>query len=501
MMSIRSVATVGILFGALAAGWSQAPRLDYEIGIRDLDQHLFRVSIRASGLRGDTLDISMPAWAPGWYVIKPYAGNVSRLQATAGGKPLAMNAVDKQTWRIQTKGSANLLIEYDYFANNRQVNGASLSRQGGYFLGSSLLFYVPGFTTQTPTTIKFSVPEDWQVATPLPPTDRAKTYSARSFDQLVDAPVVMGRFDRFSAEREGVAFHLISDPAGQLNEPYARRLLDGIGQVAKQQGEIFGEIPFKDYWVMFICGTPQVFNGLEHENSTNIVVEEFPADFASAMAMISHEMFHAWNVKRLRPKSLMPYDYRRDMTTTELWFAEGFTSYYGDLLLARTGLISPTAYFGGLGRKMLAEDQSPPSKWVSLTNSSAITWLGYDGTDPGFTTFAADYYRRGELVALMMDLQIRKQTSNAKSLDDVMRLLYQTKSAGGYTNEDILASASTVSGTDFRGFFDQYIFGTAPLPFDEPLALVGLRRRGDSVTDLATVTASQRRSRQLWLQR
>lgn len=499
MMSIRSFAAVGLLLAVGAIGWAQSPRLDYEIGIRDPDQHLFRVTIRASGLRGDTLDISMPAWAPGWYVIKPYAGNVSRLKATAGGKPLVMNAVDKQTWRIQTKGSANLLIEYDYFANNRQVNGASLSRQGGYFLGSSLLFYVPNFTTQTPTSIKFSVPEDWQVATPLPPTSQAKTFAARSFDHLVDSPVVIGSFDRYSAEREGVAFHLVSDPAGQLSEPYALRLLDGIGAVAKRQGEIFGEIPFKDYWVMFICGTPQVFNGLEHENSTNIVVDEFPSDFATAMAMISHEMFHAWNVKRLRPKSLIPYDYRRDQTTTELWFAEGFTSYYGDMLLARSGLISPASYLSGLGRKIQAEDQSAPSKWVSLTNSSAITWLGYDGTDPGFTTFAANYYRRGELVALMMDLQIRAQTTNSKSLDDVMRLLYQTKLASGYTNEDILAAASTVSGTDFRGFFDQYIFGTAPLPFDETLALVGLRRRGDSITDLATVTASQRRSRQLWL--
>lgn len=499
MMSIRSFAAVGFLLAVGALGWAQSPRLDYEIGIRDLDQHLFRVTIRASGIRGDTLDISMPSWAPGWYVLRPYAGNVSRLQANVGGKRLTMNAIDKQTWRIQTNGSSNLLIEYDYFANNRQVNGASLSRQGGYFLGSSLLFYVPNFTTQVPTTIKFSLPEEWEVATPLPVTDRARTYRARSFDHLVDSPVVMGRFDRFSAEREGVAFHLVSDPAGQLNESYALRLLDGIGAVAKRQGEIFGEIPFKGYWVMFICGTPQVFNGLEHENSTNIVVDSLPTDFATAMAMISHEMFHAWNVKRLRPKSLIPYDYRRDQTTTELWFAEGFTSYYGDLLLARSGLISPASYLGSLGRKIQAEEQSAPSKWVALTNSSAITWLGYDGTDPGFSTFAADYYRRGELVALMMDLQIRAQTGNSKSLDDVMRLLYQTKLANGYTNEDILAAASSVSGTDFRPFFDEFIFGTSPLPFEQTLATVGLRRRGDSVTDLAVVTTSQRKSRQLWL--
>ncbi len=477
------------------------PRLDYEIGITDAVKHLFHIKIEASNTGGRTLDISMPAWTPGWYTIRPYASNVIKLQAHVSGKRLQMKLIDKQTWRIETEGNKTLTIEYDYFADNLNVNGADLTDKHGYFLGTSLFFYVPGHTTDSPARLKFELPAGWRVATGLKKSPEPNTYLARNFENLADCPTVMGDFDEFVTTALGKPIHIVVDPKGQVAPEAGEKLKEYVSRVIEAEGKIFGGLPYDEYWVLYVTGKLRGGGALEHENSTNVMMPSMPSDPRFVIGVTAHEHFHAWNVKRIKPAGLIPYDYSKEQYTRELWFAEGFTSYYGDLSARRAGLTSVDDYLRGIASAIRRLQNTEARKWVSLSDSSFITWLNYGGQGGGFTNFTVDYYGKGELVGLLLDLEIRCATSNRKNLDDVMRHLFDNyyKRGRGYTNEDVEKVASEISGRSFREFFAKYVSGTDELDYDSALKHAGLRLVDGKIVDLENATDAQRALRRSWL--
>jgi predicted metalloprotease with PDZ domain len=476
-----------------------APRLDHTISIADAAKHLFHFKVQVSGASGQTLDISLPSWTPGWYTIRPYAANLIKLQANANGKRLPMRAIDKQTYRIETEGNRAFTIEYDYFANNLAVNGAELTEKRGYFMGTNLFFYVPGHTTDSPSMVKFEIPDAWRIATGLKRAEGRNTFLARDFDNLVDCPTVLGDFDDFTTTALGKTIHIVVDPKGQVSLENATKLKEYVSRVIESQGKMFGGLPYDEYWVLFVTGRGG--GALEHENSTNVMMPSFPADPRFAIGVTSHEHFHAWNVKRIKPAALMPYDYSKEQYVSELWFAEGFTNYYGDLHIRRAALSTTEDYLRSLGDKIRGLQSVEARNWVSLADASTITWLSYGGGAGSYANFTTNYYNKGELVGLLLDLEIRSATGNKKSLDDVIRFLFDNfyKKGKGYTGGDIELVVSDIAGRSFKEFFARYVNGTAELDYNAALRHAGLRLADGKVVEAENVTDQQRALRKSWL--
>jgi predicted metalloprotease with PDZ domain len=499
LLALFFIALLGLLSHNVAG--QSPPRLDYTISISDAAKHLFHLKIQASNVSTGTLEISLPSWTPGWYTIRPYAANVIRLHAHANSKRLTLRAVDKQTWRIETQGNRSLTIEYDYFADNLNVNGADLTEKRGYFLGTNLFFYVVGHTTDSPSTLKFEIPDNWRVATGLKPGHEKNLFLARDFDNLVDCPTVIGSFDELTTTALGKTIHIVIDPQGQISAEAGEKLKEYVRRIIESQGKMFGGLPYDEYWVLYITGRLRGGGALEHENSTNIMMPMMPVDPRSVVGVTSHEHFHVWNVKRIKPAALMPYDYSKEQYVRELWFAEGFTSYYGDLHIRRAGIITAEDYLLRLGNKIGALQQSEARHWVSLSDSSTITWLSYGGSRSGFTDFSTNYYNKGELVGLLLDLEIRGATGNRRSLDDMMRYLFENyyQRSRGYRYEDLEKIASEIGGRSFKDFFANYIDGTAELDYNAALKNAGLRLVDGKIIDLENVTEAQRSLRKSWL--
>jgi predicted metalloprotease with PDZ domain len=483
------------------ASAQNAPRLDYTIAIANAEQHLFHIRIAVTNASGRSLDISMPAWTPGWYTIRAYSANVIKLQAHDNGKRLPLRAIDKQSYRIETGGLRAFTVEYDYFANELSVNGAELNARRGYFVGTNLFFYVPGNTTNTPSNVKFELPTGWRIATGLKKASEPNTFTARNFDNLVDCPVVLGDFDEEVTSVDGKTIHVVVDQKGALSDENRTKLKDMVQRVIDSQAKMFGGLPYNDYWVLFVGGSNlQVGGALEHENSTNVTYRQIADDPRRWIGTVSHEHFHAWNVKRLKPAGLVPYDYSREQYIQELWFAEGVTSYYADVHLMRSGLSTAEEFVTRQGGQIAGLQRNEARKWISLDDASTNTWQTYTPGGP----FTVNYYNKGQILGFMLDLEIRGATGGKKSFDDVLRYLYENnyqRGGKGYTNDDVEKVSSDIAGRSLKEFFARYVHGTDEIDYNRILQNAGWRleeakaadgRPTFRITDLPTVTDAQR---------
>jgi predicted metalloprotease with PDZ domain len=299
----------------------------------------------------------------------------------------------------------------------------------------------------------------------------------------------------------GKTIHIVIDPRGQITTEAGDKLKDYVSRIIESQGKMFGGLPYDEYWVLYVTGKLRGGGALEHENSTNIMLAAMPANPMSVTGVTSHEHFHVWNVKRIKPAGLIPYDYSKEQYIRELWVAEGFTSYYGDLHIRRARISTVSDYLRGLESQIRALQNNEAREWVSLSDSSTITWLSYGGIGEGFTNFSTNYYNKGELVGMLLDLEIRGATDGKKSLDDVMRTLFENyyKQRRGYTNEDIEKLASDVAGRSFKDFFNRYVNGTEELDYNASFKHAGLQLVDGKITDLENITEAQRAIRKGWL--
>ena len=496
----RAWLTLIVLLLTLASGEALGgPRLDYRMAVADAPNHLFHITIDATGLSGKTLDIALPAWTPGWYTIRPYAANLVKLHAHVGGRRLPLRAIDKQTYRIEIGDNRSLRIEYDYYANNLAVNGAELTSRRAFFLGTNIFFYVPGHTTDTPASLTFDIPDNWRVATGLKQGEGKNVFLARDFDQLVDAPTLLGDFDLYATTALGKPIRIVVDPKGLVTPENAGKLQGYVSRIIESQGKMFGGLPYDEYWVLYVVGG-RGGGALEHENSTNVMLGMMPTDPQALVGVTSHEHFHAWNVKRIRPAGLLPYDYSREQYIPELWVAEGITSYYGDLHARRAGLLSDEQYLRGMEDNIRQLQANEARRWVSVSDASTVTWLTYGGGS-AYGRFTVNYYGKGEILGLLLDLEIRGATGNRKSLDDVMRSLRDEfyLKGRGYTNEDFASVVARTAGRSFGLFFSKYVTGTEELDYDASLRYAGLRLVDGKIVDLPEATTAQRALRRSWL--
>lgn len=448
--------------------------IDYTISWQQANSHLFEVTIQTSTQGSETLDFALPNWRPGRYLIQNYARNVQEFSASdEKGQTLNWEKMDKSTWRIQTNKASTIKIYYKYYANILDAGSSLLDDKEAYFNGTNLFMYLVN-KRSLPCRLEIRTPENWSVATALKKESQNK-FLANNYDELADSPTIASptlKIHNFTYANTTyyVAFQ------GKLD--YDIKVIGNeLKKIVEQQVKLFGgTAPFNEYWFLYHIGPNTTWHGVEHSYSTSITLPAgaFALDRSrqNFYSISSHELFHAWNVKRIMPSIFLNPDYSKEAYTRLLWFFEGVTSYYGDLTLRRAEIIDERTYLAGI-EKNIAELQNAPGRLItSVEEASFNDWLQPDDRENSRISF----YNKGEILGLLLDLEIRRRTDNTKSLDDVMRYLnenYAIKNQGIPENA-VLSAVEAISGNDFKKFFSQFVAGCEELPYDQILSAAGL---------------------------
>ena len=471
MRNIRSALSLVLVLIALTSAGvarSKSLRTEHTVSLTDPAKQEFHVATVFSGLDQPRLELSLPVWTPGWYTVENYFKNVLRFRITdAAGHNLPHTMVHKQTWLVDTAGLKEVRVEYDYRATVLALNQAKITPDYAFFTGTELFLEPVGHRTE-PATVHFRVPDGWRIATALKETADPLTFTAEDYDALVDAPVEMGKFDELRFEVEGKPHILITTPAGAFSRQSARQLSESLTKLAHTDSSIFGGLPYDKYvyFYFFIPPESNASGALEHLNA--FVSFASPANVEHPERLVgtaAHEFFHLWNVKRIRPAEMWPYDYSREDETPLLWVSEGFTNYYGEVTAYRAGLRTEEEFLLHAASVPEWVEANEGHNYVSLAESSMSTWVGYDTP----VAMPTSYYTQGEYAAALLDLSILNDTGGRMRLDDVMRALFNEnyKRGRGFTSDELIAIISRITGRDYRDFFRRYIFGTETPDHDQ----------------------------------
>lgn len=462
----------------------------YHVEFADAHAHRFGVTM--------TLDtpaarqrVSMPVWIPGSYLVREFARHVSGLSATQNGKPVALKQIDKASWLAACTPEEPLVLRYSVYAFDTSVRAAFLDAQRGFFNGTSLLFAVDGRLDELHRLTLGVLPEGWDVATTLPAAEvdsmaagapGTRTFAAENYDELVDHPVELGRFWRGAFTAHGVPHEFVV--CGALPDFDGERLLADTRRICESEIAFWHadrKAPFGRYLFM-LNAVEDGRGGLEHRASTALIAprRDLPRrdmvgvsdGYVDLLGLISHEYFHTWNVKRLKPRDFASFDYSRENYTELLWFFEGFTSYYDDLTLVRAGLIDDTRYLAMLAKTVSTVLAAPGRHVQSVAESSFDAWVKYYRSDENTPNATISYYAKGSLVALAFDLTLR--AAGRGSLDEVMRALWASSCGGPIDESDIAAALERIGGRSMARELADWVQGTDDLPLEGLLKSIGV---------------------------
>jgi predicted metalloprotease with PDZ domain len=459
----------------------------YRIEPDDLHAHQFRVTLTIDQPQQEQR-VSLPVWIPGSYMVREFARHLSQLQARQGRRDVALVQLDKTTWQATCSGRAALVLSYRVYAFDPSVRAAFVNAERGFFNGTSLCLRAEGFE-HGPHTIELAgFPRNWAVATSMR-RDRRNRYMAADYDELVDHPFELGRFWRGTFEAHGVPHEFIVTGAWPHFDA-ARLLADAQriceAQIAFWHGTRKPRPPFERY-VFLLNAVDDGYGGLEHRESTALIckrrdlpqqgVAALTEGYTTLLGLISHEYFHAWNVKRLKPAELARIDYARENPTTLLWFFEGFTSYYDDLLLLRAGRIDAMRYLGLVAKTINGVAATPGRAVQSVAEASFDAWTKYYRSDENTPNATISYYAKGSLVALALDLTLRRECHG--TLDAVMRRLWQRSRGGPIDQAQIEAALQHVGGRPYAKELSAWVHGTQELPLAALLEAAGIEQRAE----------------------
>ena len=469
--------------------------LHYRVEFGNLHAHLFSVTVTIAEPAAQQR-LSLPVWIPGSYLVREFSKNLQQLEARQARQPVALTQLDKNNWLADCAPGKPLVLQYEVYANDNSVRTAYLDALRGFFNGTSLCLMVDG-QTEIPHVIEIPQPSNasgargWSLATGLTPrTTDARgfgVYEAANYDELVDCPVEMGEFWSGDFMARGVPHRFVV--AGAPPGFDGARLLADTQKICETEIRFWHgnkKPPHKNYLFM-LNAVDDGYGGLEHRNSTALICnrKDLPRvgevkvaeGYTTLRGLISHEYFHTWNVKRLRPAELARYDYARENYTELLWFFEGFTSYYDDLLLRRAGLLDNAAYLKLLNKTINQVMQAPGRLVQSVAEASFDAWVKYYRQDENTPNATISYYTKGALVALCFDLTLRAGGPDAQAtgtLDDVMRGLWLRCQAGPMTEADFSAELEAVSGRSYANELAQWVHGKDDLPLQALLEANGV---------------------------
>jgi len=484
----------------------KAAGVQYTIVPKDLAGHLFNVTVSVAAPSPDGQVFALPAWIPGSYMIREFARNIVRIRAESGGQPVELVKLDKHTWRTAPVAGP-LTLHYEVYAWDMSVRAAHLDQTHGFFNGTSVFLRVQGQEAQ-PHQVDIQRPGDpaamdWRVATSLPELGAKRygfgTYVAADYDELIDHPVEMGEFALASFKAYGIQHDIVV--TGRVPNLDMERLQQDLKAICETQIAFFEpktKTAPMDRYVFLTMAVGDGYGGLEHRASTALICSrndlpttaapktaERSEGYVTFLGLCSHEYFHTWNVKRIKPAVFAPYDLQVENYTPLLWLFEGFTSYYDDLMLVRSGIISEATYFKLLGKTVGSVWRGSGRTKQSIAESSFDAWTKYYRQDENAPNAIISYYTKGSLVGLAFDLTIRAKTGGAKSLDDLMRALWErygrdfyagaSGSGRGVTEKEVEELFDEVSGLRLKSIFERHVRGTEDIPLAKLYAPFGVK--------------------------
>ena len=446
--------------------------ISYQLSLGKASQHLFQVTMNVPDVHGQ-LTIQMPAWNA-LYEIRDFSSRVQRVGASNGSHPLAIEKIDKLTWRI--RGEGLVTVHYAIYWDSPGPFASQLNEQHAFINPAMVFMYIPDRRNESVFLALQDLPAPWNVATPLNLStfqagpETAHTISATNYEEFADGPIEIGEFKIFQVPgtEPPISVAIDGDTWKQAD------VENTLGKICKYEVQLMGGAPYKRYLFIYHIGKAAqgAGGGMEHADGTAINV----GSGAQIAGVSAHEFFHLWNVKRIRPASLEPVDYTREQYSRALWFAEGVTSTYGSYTLLRSGIWTKQEFYADLARQINELESRPANRWQSAEQSSLDTWLDkydyYNGPE-----FSVSYYTKGQVLGDLLDILIRDRTNNAKSLDDVLRKMNEDFAHNGKPYRDSLdvrLAAEQVAGGSFEDFFNKYVASAEPLPYESVLAKAGL---------------------------
>ena len=453
------------------------PEISYTVLMSKPWTHLLEVEMTVKWAQmPEKTELKLPVWTPGSYLIREYARHVQDFGVKGkGGSSLAWQKINKNTWQVDSKGVKEIAVTYRVYSNELTVRTNELNDEHGFWNNAATLMFVKD-QLKSPSIITVKPFGDWRVATGLPKVDGAtNTFRAENFDVLYDSPFEVSNFKEIAFDVEGKPHRMIFSGEGNYD---MKRCAADAAKIVEEAYKIFGELPYNDYtFIVNLRGG----GGLEHLNSTALQYNRFgfkpEARYKGFLGLVAHEYFHAFNVKRIRPDALGPFDYENENYTKLLWVAEGGTEYYSGLLLLRAGLITDKEFLSGKATTIRQLQERPGRFETSLEEASFDAWIKFYRPDENAVNNQISYYDKGEIVNMMLDITIRAASNGAKSEDDVLRYLFTEffKKGKNYTPEDFQKTAEMMAGRSLDDFFSKYVRGTADIGYDTIVQAIGLQ--------------------------
>ncbi len=523
MKQLKYLLPVTVLILFLATGLSSAQnsdsRMSYTVSMDQPASHYFKVEFRYEGISSESVDLKMPAWTPGYYMILDLAKNVVEFNTTdVAGKPLAWEKTAKNTWHVHTAGVKTLIANYYVFANRTSVAEPYLAENRGFISPTGVFMHIGGLLNHSVTvTVKpFS---DWKmISTGLDPIKGSvNTYTAADFDRLYDCPILVGNQEVLTFDYKGITHSIAIEKPGTSDR---EKIVADFKRIVEAGTSIIGEIPYKHYTFIIM---EKGGGGLEHLNSMAVFDDmsnyQGTDKDRKGLGFFAHEFFHLYNVKSIRPIVLGPFDYDKECITNMLWLSEGGTVYYEELILNRAGFLTRDGFLENAGKTIGTHENIVGHEFQSVAISSRDTWMLFFNRNENAQSVTINYYNKGATLCMLLDLKIRNESKNQRSLDDVMRTLYQdfnNSQHRGFTDQEFREVCEKAAGCSLAEFFD-YVYTTNPVDYAKYLGYAGLNidltpqepaityldksinKKSFKITPMADATVLQKKILEGWL--
>lgn len=481
---MKSISLI-IFMAIIATTLSAQEKIAFKVSFTEPKAHYADIEMEISGLKQDQIDLKMPVWAPGSYLIREFSKNVEGFHVHGtSGSALSFNKVNKNTWRINTSKNSTIKVNYRVYSFEISVR-TSFVDESHAFLSPTGLFLYPAGKLALPSTVTIVPHKTWStISTGLDKVhSKENTYSAPDFDILYDSPIEVGNQDTFEFTAAGVKHEVAMYGGGNYDKEVLKR---DMAKIVNEQTKVFGVNPNKRY-VFIVHNFNSGGGGLEHLNSTVLGASRnaynTEAGLLRFLSLVSHEYFHLWNVKRLRPLALGPFNYDEENYTSNLWIAEGFTAYYQDVFTQRAGLQSPEKFQENLAGLITSVENQPGNKVQSVSDASFDAWIKQYRPNENSFNSTISYYSKGALIALIMDLDIIHSTQGKAGLDEVMKAMYDeyyVKRKRGYTDSEFKVMAEKIAGHSLSNIYDDYVNGVKTIDYNKYLNYAGLSLKNDA---------------------
>lgn len=453
----------------------QGQDIAYHLSWDNPNSHYFDIRMEITNTDESHVDVRVPAWRPGRYILQNFAKNLNHFAAAdESGNALPFQKIDKGTWRIVRGEAQTVVVTYKAYAYELDAGNSYLDETEAYFNPVNMMLYIPG-KELLPVSFTLDKPADWEIATAMQYDETKKAFIADSYHDFADSPFIVSPTLRtVSFEHDGLTVDMVFQGEGEYDE---EKLIADVRGIVNAQIDIMQTVPLDRYVILYHLLPRPMGHGVEHKNSTSIVMGpanfDFPGFYNGLMSVTSHEFFHVWNVERIRPEAIYHPDYSKEAYTTTMWIYEGITSYYTSLSRLRAGQITEDQYFRQIAGMLQGYDNTYGRKVSSVAMASWDSWTKAGAAPPN--TFYS-VYTAGNVLGLLLDLEVRGRTDNEKSLDDVFRYLYTAYAAQdrGVPEDGFEKALETVTGTSFMPFFEAYVYGTEDIDYNQFFQHAGL---------------------------